>query len=208
MPGSVIAHAIAELQAKDEAEIAGIGHVHVRALLLFQGEGAVRSMLKEKWSSMGIVSALLLTITIPFIFEPPSFDHVAASHFEVYVSIFQIFMMLSSSFSSVCIYQSIFWLDALNTWCPSPADAVYFDGLGFTNDPLNCMQLALLFFFIGVFYAYILSSLLVTSIPTVALSVVLITVFGYLRFWNKLLPLLVKRCNSKYNKLGGTVVEV
>ena len=75
---------IAELQAKDEAEIAGIGHVHVRALLLFQGEGAVRSMLKEKWSSMGIVSALLLTITIPFIFEPPSFDHVAASHFEVY----------------------------------------------------------------------------------------------------------------------------
>ena len=67
---------IAELQAKHEAEIAGIGHVHVRALLLFQGEGAVRSMLKEKWSSMGIVSsALLLTITIPFIFEPPSFDH-------------------------------------------------------------------------------------------------------------------------------------
>jgi hypothetical protein len=105
----------------------------IRAMYTFQGKVGLQFMLKEKWTSIGVVSALLLTITAPFTVNLPS--NLNFSEDKIAGQIFQVLMSVSALASLLCILQSVKMVEYFNLWVPSESDMYWFDSLGYSNDP-------------------------------------------------------------------------
>jgi hypothetical protein len=97
--------------------------------LLGDGEG-LRTVLNQKWANMGIVGALLLTIAIPMVIQPPESmkDHILLPYF-------QLLMVISSLLTMGAVVMSTLLIDIVNIWCPTDSDLIYFMSLGTADYP-------------------------------------------------------------------------
>ena len=119
--------------------------MYFKAVHMFRGDEGLEAMLKAKWAGMGIVCALILTITIPMALEPPSSIKVGSATGDT----FQLFMIFSSVFSLLCIICSTFWLDFLDTLCPAFSDKFFFIELDHAQLPISFLALTVLFAVLG-----------------------------------------------------------
>lgn len=202
---------------------------HWKAIIMYQGDEGFRSMYKEKWTAMGLLSALLLTITIPAATEPitdfNSWVTALASALgdstgvteEVIDAVIRSCMLLSSIFSLVCILASIFLTDMFNSFCPSPADMVHFINKmnvekGVSDDPLNFMRKAADTAIIAFLLEFIATTPLFIGVP-VACCALGIYLWGF-HYRSQHHPrTLIPRNLRKYaalsrNPEGGAEVEV
>lgn len=183
-----------------------------KAILLFHGSEGLRSSLKDKLTGMGIVAALLITMTAPACVDPslPSLrergpststtasnsslqgagsDNEFVAQWEEFV--YMILNMIATIAGGCCVFTSVMWIDLLSSHCPSTSDVFRFHGLGYTDDPLVWMIVTVVAFFLSIFWAIGVNSAMSfhVSVPVVTVGA-LIFVFGsfyrYIRLMNNI----------------------
>ena len=184
-----------------------------RAHLMFLGLDELRSMMKEKWTNMGLVSALLLTVNISYILQAEFevADWAEAASAELHAAVRGI-MFVASACSMCSVYGSIMLNDMLSTFCPAESDLLYFMNRFdnstevkwppmLVNDPITFMILGLILTFVGFLVGYIASCPLNVGVPVSALAVAILVYGCWFRCWKQLFGTVVPRNSKLYGGL-------
>ncbi len=163
-------------------------------------------MLKEKWTGMGVVNALLLTITVPLLLTPPAGLCNGGDNSDNSCSVlkaFRVCMALSCTASTLCILLSTFWLDILNTFSPAPSDVVFFQSTGYRDDPVILLFITILSAVTGI--AVALSSLMTSTEMYAILGLFALLNAVFITRWIKLIKDVTDRNKLRYNKLAPNI---
>ena len=184
-----------------------------RAHLMFLSLDEVRSMMKEKWTNMGLVSALMLTVNISYILQAEFevADWAAHASEELHAAVRGI-MFVASACCMCSVYGSIMLNDILSTFCPTESDLLFFmnrfdnsaEALWppmLVNDPITFMTVGLVLTFVGFLIGYIASCPLYIGVPVSALAVAVLMYGCYFRCWKQLFGTAVPRCFELYGNL-------
>ena len=187
-----------------------------RAHLLFRGSDGIRTTMRDKWANMGLVSALLLTVNVAYIFEDgfQVADWAAGAADGLYAAVRGL-MFIASACCMCSIYGSIMLNDLLSTFCPSEADLLYFlnrfDNSAevkkppmLVNDPIWFMTAGIALTFLGFLVGYVASSPLFVGVPVAVLSVIILGYGCWFRCWHQLFGTAVPRCIGLYGSLSPT----
>lgn len=144
----------------------------------------VKAIVKEKWANVALVSALLLSISLPTVFTTPTVsDEVqsdwGAEHLQYFLFIYTFCMALACILLFVSILYVFQLFDALNIHTSCDADVVLFiTNYGADMDvPQNLMFYGLTLFYIAFLLGVFLGTSLIVSCSLAAIGCVL---FAYL----------------------------
>ena len=190
-----------------------------KAILLFQGSDGLRSSLKDKLTGMGIVAALLITMTAPACVDPslPSLREQASKNINIASNetqgadngdelvarweefVYMLLNLIATVAGGCSVFTSIMWLDLLSSHCPSTSDVYRFHGLGYTDDPLVWMTTTVVAFFLSIFWAVGVNSAISfhVSLPVISVGV-LVFVFGSFYRYFRLMNNIFEHNNANY----------
>ena len=175
--------------------------------------------MKDKWANMGLVSALLLTVNVAYIFEDQFevADWAAGAADELHAAVRGL-MLVASTCCMSSVYGSIMLNDLLCTFCPSESDLLYFmnrfDNSAqvkwppmLVNDPITFMAIGMILTFIGFFIGYIVSCPLIVGVPFVVAAVAVLAYGCYFRCWHQLFGTIVPRSHKLYGGLCSSSID-
>lgn len=211
---SVLATVRANEQLMHASEMKKFQNVFWRSHLLLQGSDGLRTMMKDKWANMALVSALLLTINAAYIFvdDFEVADWAAGAADGLHAAVRGL-MLVASACCMCSIYGSIMLFDILSTFCPSDSDLIYFlnqfdnGAPALVNDPILFMTVGIILTFFGFLIGYIASSPLFVGVPVAVLSVTVLGYGCYFRCWHQLFGTIVPRSYNLYRSLCPTTTS-
>lgn len=175
-----------------------------KAILLFHGSEGLRSSLKDKLTGMGIVAALLITMTAPACVDPSlpklrelgpatstaaSNSSLQGASSDEYIArweefVYMILNLIATIAGGCCVFTSVMWIDLLSSHCPSTSDVFRFHGLGYTDDPLVWTIVTVVSFFLSIFWAIGVNSSMSfhVSVPVVTVGALIFIIGSFYRY--------------------------